>query len=157
MGVEIEHKFLVRRDRLPQSLPVGTRIQQGYLSVEPVVRVRISAERRRTRAYLTIKGSGLRKRLEFEYDIPVSDARQLLKLCGNRVLTKVRRRLGRWEVDEFLGRHRGLWLAEVELPSDRARLPRLPAWLGREVTTDGRYSNARLACKPISVAKTERR
>lgn len=144
MHKEIERKFLVLTGRLPRPLPPGDRICQGYLSVLPVVRVRLVTGRKAA-GFLTLKGAGLRARDEYEYPIPPRDARRLLKLCGGRTLIKTRRRLGRWELDEFLGRHKGLWLAEYELPSARARLPRLPAWLGREVTGDRRFSNACLA------------
>lgn len=151
MPREIEHKFLVRSELLPRPLPRGKRLIQGYLSVQPVVRVRIAvrhgggAAGRKAAAFLTIKGPGLRERDEYEYAIPVNHARRLLRLCGPRTLTKIRRLYGGWEVDEFQGRHRGLWLAEYELASRRARLPRLPAWVGREVTGDRRYGNAWLA------------
>lgn len=146
MPLEIEHRFLVNNRQLPRKLPRGERLEQGFLSLEPVVRVRIiTPTQGKPRARLTIKGRGLRIRQEFEYTIPVTEARKLLKLCGNRTLAKTRRRLGGWELDEFHGRHKGLWLAELELPDARTRLPRpLPAWIAREVTSDPRYTNARL-------------
>jgi CYTH domain-containing protein len=147
MAREIEHKFLVRRELLPK-LSRGRAIVQGYLSVKPTVRVRVSRNRDRqgaAKAYLTIKGPGLRSHDEFEYAIPVADARKLLKLCRGAVLRKIRYELNGWEIDEFLGRHKGLWLAEYELKSERAKLPKLPEWVGLEVTGDARYSNASLA------------
>lgn len=150
MRKEIEHKFLVRPELLPRPLPRGERFCQGYLSVRPTVRVRLATNGRNATAFLTIKGAGLRSRDEYEYAIPASDARRLLKLCSGKVITKIRRRLGGWEVDEFLSPHRGLWLAEYELRSTRARLPKLPPWIGREVTGDGRFSNASLALNPDS-------
>ena len=146
MATEIEHKFLVQRDKLPRPLPGGKKIEQGFLSVAPVVRVRIVTKNRKSAAFLTIKGKGRRVRAEYEYPIPLSDARRLLKLCGTRLIRKIRRELGPWEVDEFLGRHKGLWLAELELKSARARLPKtLPAWTGQEVTRDSRYANSTMA------------
>lgn len=147
MRKEIEHKFLIRPELLPKPLPRGTRLRQGYLATAPTVRVRIAGSGAKAAAFLTIKGPGLRARDEYEYRIPVRDARRLLKLCGSRVIIKTRRRFGGWEVDEFLGRHRGLWMAEYELHS-RARLPRLPVWTMREVTGDSRFSNAWLAANP---------
>src|SRR5437899_2485639 len=98
MGIEIERKFLVRSELLPP-LPAPAELVQGYLSVDPVVRVRLrtSPEGRETAA-LTIKGSGLLSRAEFEYPIPAADARQLLSLCSRR-LSKRRHELGRWELD----------------------------------------------------------
>ena len=145
MGVEIEHKFLVRKDRLPKPLRRGKEIHQGFLSTEPVVRVRLVRSGTKREGYLTIKGKGLRVRAEFEYAIPAADAEQLLKLCGTRIIKKIRRDIGPFEVDEFLGRHHGLWLAELELKSQTAKLPALPAWIGREVTGDKRYANVNIA------------
>jgi len=146
MPLEIEHRFLVHTTLLPRKLPRGERLEQGFLSLEPVVRVRvITPAQGQSRACLTIKSRGLRVRQEFEYPIPVAHARKLLKLCGDRTLAKTRRHLGPWELDEFHARHKGLWLAELELRNARTRLPRpLPAWVAREVTTDPRYTNARL-------------
>jgi adenylate cyclase len=157
MGTEIEHKFLVKTALLPKSsaLPVGQHFIQGYLSLEPCVRVRLVREFKthvgrkikHETAFLTIKGKGLRVRAEFEYPLPPSDARKLLKLCGTFVLEKVRRRFGPIELDEFLGRLKGLWLAEIELPNKRCKLPsakKLPAWIGQEVTDDPRYTNVKL-------------
>lgn len=147
MPQEIEHKFLVIREKLPDRLPAGKAITQGFLSVKPVVRVRIIKEKGRSSAFLTIKGKGLRVRAEFEYPIPVRDAQQLLKLCEKRTVTKIRRVIGPVELDEFVGRHRGLWLAEIELKSRSARLPKLPPWIGKDVTNDSRYANVNLATR----------
>jgi CYTH domain-containing protein len=146
MSVEIEHKFLVVAEKLPRQLPAGMKIEQGYLATRPTVRVRLAEKGRSRRAWLTVKGPGFLERAEYEYEIPVRDARALLALCEGRTLTKLRREIRGWELDEFTGRHRGLWLAEYELESRRAALPPLPAWIGAEVTGDPRYSNARLAC-----------
>jgi adenylate cyclase len=148
MGLEVERRFLVRPERLPRRRLAGARLTQGYLSFRPLVRVRLIRPRAggKPRGALTVKGRGVRARLEFEYLIPAGDARALLKLCGRMVLEKVRAKLGPWEVDRYLGRHRGLYLAEIELSRTDAPLPRpLPSWLGREVTGDPRYTNANLA------------
>ena len=147
MAKEIEHKFLVRTDLLPHKLPAGKRLVQGYLSSDPAVRVRIASDARGAKAFLTIKGKGLRVRDEFEYEVPVADARAMLKLCGRMTLEKIRRVIGRWELDEFKGRHKGLWMAEYELKSARERLPELPEWIGREVTGDSRFTNVRLCAQ----------
>src|SRR6185503_14369373 len=112
----------------------GRKFVQGYLSTKPTVRVRLSTLGKSSKAYLTIKGPGLRSRDEFEYSIPAADAKQLLKLCGRHVLEKIRLDYHGWEIDKFLGRHKGLWLAEYELKSSRAKLPKLPPWVGKEVT-----------------------
>jgi adenylate cyclase len=142
MGREIERKFLVREQHLPRELPEGDELEQGYLSVDPTVRVRLVTGREGTRhAELTVKGKGLVSRAEFNYPIPNEDAEALLSLC-NRSLRKVRRKLGRFELDHF--RERDLWLAEIELSDERERFDR-PLWLGEEVTGDPQYANSRLA------------
>jgi adenylate cyclase len=142
MGVEIERKFLVRKDHLPAELPEGDELEQGYLCTEPTVRVRLVTVHDGTRhAELTIKGRGLLTRAEFNYPVPAADAEALLRMCG-RTLRKLRRRLGRFDLDHF--RDRDLWLAEIELHSERESFER-PPWLGDEVTHDPAWSNSRLA------------
>jgi adenylate cyclase len=148
MSREIERKFLVRVDALPAEAHVGgARFEQGYLSTDPAVRVRASEEGGVSRAWLTIKGPGTIDRLELEYEIPIADARAMLPLC-KAVLTKVRRRIRvgahTWDTDEFTGAHAGLWLAEVELASIDEAFER-PSWIGDEVSSDARYTNAALA------------
>ncbi len=145
MAIEIERKFLVNKRKL-RGLKFfdEQKISQGYLSQHPTVRVRLTDER----GYLTIKSSthGI-SRNEFEYEIPVADAEQLLKLCGRNVLKKYRRKIfcgGHvWEVDFFAGRHAGLILAEVELNSPDEPLT-LPNWVTKEVSLDKRYFNSNL-------------
>ena len=142
MATEIERKFLVKKDHLPADLPPGDELEQGYLSTDPTVRVRIVATPDGTRhAELTIKGKGLVSRPEFNYPIPHEDAEALLRMCS-RSLRKVRRKLGRFELDHF--RERDLWLAEIELADERESFER-PSWLAEEVTHDPQYSNSRLA------------
>ena len=146
MATEIERKFLVRKELLPKELPPGDELEQGYLSTDPTVRVRLVATPDGTRhAELTIKGKGMLSRAEFNYPIPPADAEALLRLCG-RSLRKVRRKLGRWDLDHF--RTRDLWLAEIELKSEDERFDR-PPWLGNEVTEDPVYSNTRLATPTV--------
>jgi adenylate cyclase len=143
MGVEIERKFLVLREALPE-LPQGDELEQGYLSTDPAVRIRLVARPDGTRhAALTIKGKGLLTRAEFEYPIPVEDAEAMLRLC-TRSLRKVRRELGPFVLDHF--KERDLWLAEIELKSENETFEK-PAWLGKEVTQDPSYSNSRLAAE----------
>jgi adenylate cyclase len=149
MALEIERKFLVASDTWRDGSP-GVRICQGYLTRDPArtVRVRLAGER----GFLTIKGAseGI-SRQEFEYPIPAAEARALLELCLPPLLDKIRherRHEGRlWEIDEFLGDNAGLVVAEIELDDAAAALAR-PAWLGREVSEDPRYFNARLAVAP---------
>lgn len=144
MGIEIERKFLVHADRLPADLPEPDELEQGYLSTEPTVRVRVVTRPDGTRhAELTIKGKGLLTRPEFNYPLPPADAEALLGMCA-RTLRKRRRKMGRWDLDHFHDRTPHLWLAEIELHDEREAFER-PAWLGGEVTSDPAYSNSRLA------------
>ncbi len=147
MAIEIERKFIVSGDGWHGHVTRTERLSQGYLTVGRGVTVRV-----RTigddKGYLTVKSGGSAlARAEFEYEIPVSDARQLLALCSAR-LDKTRHTLdlagGDWVVDEFEGRHEGLAIAEVELRSTTDELD-LPDWLGDEVTGDPQYYNSSLA------------
>lgn len=150
MAVEIERKFLLKNEQW-RGLGPGCLYRQGYLPSQDLttVRVRIIGDR----GYLTIKGKNTgRARLEFEYEIPLADANQMLtELCPPPLVEKYRYRipaLGKiWEVDEFLGDNQGLILAEVEL-EDENEVIQLPDWVGAEVTHDARYYNVNLARHP---------
>lgn len=156
MKVEIERKFLVRPSKAQAVAKTGgQRFTQGYLSSKPSVRVRLDHG---GKAWLTIKSDALDDvvadgaknapaREEYEYEIPVADAKGLLAL-SNYKLDKVRHRVKvgshEWELDEFLGPHEGLWMAEIELSRPDERFER-PDWLSDEVSDDPRYSNGALA------------
>lgn len=151
MSKEIERKFLVRGDF--KSLAFRSeRITQGYLSSVPerTVRVRIKGNE----GFITIKGlsnaSGL-TRYEWEKEIPVDEARELLQLSEPGMIDKTRYliQVGKhvFEVDEFYGENEGLILAEIELQSEDEPFEK-PEWLGKEVTGDPRYYNAMLSKKP---------
>jgi CYTH domain-containing protein len=150
MATEIERKFLVTGTDWRQSNPV--RFSQGYLNRdrERTVRVRLAGDH----AFLTIKGltTGI-SRAEFEYAIPVADAKQLLALCQGPFIEKARHVVVHngttWEVDEFFGENSGLVVAEVELDYEHQSFER-PTWLGQEVTEDARYFNSNLASNPYS-------
>lgn len=149
MGKEIERKFLVKEE-LWKPKEEGVRIAQGYLSTAPerTVRVRIKGNR----GYLTVKGKneGI-SRKEFEYEIPMEDAEELLKLCESSILEKRRYREtveGHvWEVDVFSGENEGLLLAEIELQYENESFKK-PQWLGNEVSEDSRYYNSSLSMQP---------
>jgi adenylate cyclase len=152
MGIEIEHKFLVSGDGWRQAATRQTHFSQGYLSRDPArtVRVRIAGEQ----AFLTIKGETRgTARAEFEYAIPVADARHLLSMSDGPVVEKIRHLCPHegmtWEVDEFLGANAGLVVAEIELAAEGQAFAR-PDWLGAEVTGDARFVNANLAVKPFT-------
>lgn len=151
MAEEIERKFLVNKPGWKQPGLEGRRILQGYLSsnAKATVRVRLIDD---ARAVLTIKGpaQGI-VRPEFEYAIPLDDARSMLELARPHIVTKTRYDIPHgghvWEVDVFEGAHEGLVLAEVELQSaDEAIDP--PDWIGLEVSHDDRYANASLSRTP---------
>lgn len=148
MPVEIERKFLVMHDGWRTSEP-GQRYHQGYLCKgEITVRVR----RTETRGFLTIKGgSNGRIRPEFEYEIPIGEAIELLRLCHQPLIEKVRHEVWHagmvWQVDEFAGANAGLIIAEIELSHPEQSVV-LPDWIGEEVTSDERYRNSHLACAP---------
>lgn len=147
MAIEIERKFLVLKELLPLEPDQGTHMVQGYLATGPVnVRVRLTD----SKAFLTLKstGAGLRRQ-EFEYLIPMEDAKELLarpellgKLSKRRHLVPVEGFV--FEVDVYEGALTGLVTAEVELPSEETRIP-LPEWLGAELSHRKDYSNESLA------------
>lgn len=152
MGIEIERKFLVNKEkwsRVPkekQSL-----YRQGYIVSDPekTIRVRLTDKE----AFLTIKGLTVgASRPEFEYSIPVDEARQLLDGFCDSVVSKIRYFITHhdnklWEVDEFLGDNEGLMVAEIELSNEKESFS-LPDWVGREVTGEKQYSNSNLAKHP---------
>lgn len=150
MGIEIERKFLVNGTAWKENASAVS-CCQGYLCPGSgvTVRVRIMGDQ----GYLTVKGRGDGlARQEYEYPIPVGDARELLDtLCVKPLIIKDRYRVVHdglvWEVDEFAGENRGLILAEVELTS-RNQTVTLPDWAGKEVSGDPRYYNASLVSNP---------
>ena len=151
--IEIERKFLVTSTAFLDEFRAKNRIVQGYLSSVPerTVRVRIKGEK----GFLTIKGkssdSGM-SRMEWEKEIALEEAEQLLRLCEAGVIDKIRYEIpvGKhlYEVDVFSGENEGLILAEIELESENEAFEK-PNWLGMEVTNDTRYYNAYLSQKPF--------
>ena len=151
MGKEIERKFLIKSEAWRNLVP-GVLYRQGYLcsAKERTVRVRLGGEK----AFLTIKGLTVgATRAEYEYEIPVRDARAMLDdLAEKPLIEKIRYRIPYegliWEVDEFLGDNAGLIVAEVELGSEEQTFVK-PAWVGKEVSDDPRYFNSNLARHPF--------
>lgn len=144
MGLEIEHKYLVRNDDYKKLALSVKHIIQGYLNrdIERTVRIRIVD----TQGFLTVKGkNGGDTRLEFEYEIPYTDAQRLLSICEDGVVEKNRYIVCfegyRWEIDEFMGRLYPLVVAEIELTQSRKDYP-LPSFIGDEVTGNPRYYNS---------------
>lgn len=154
MPQEIERKFLVQGDFKGLS-DSSLRIKQGYLSSVPdrIVRIRIYGDK----AFITIKGitntAGI-SRYEWEKEIDVSEANELLKLCEPGIIDKTRYLIktgtNTFEVDEFYGANEGLVVAEIELVEENQQFEK-PDWLGEEVTGDRRYFNSRLVKTPFSM------
>ena len=151
--IEIERKFLVKSNDFKTRAFAQNRIAQGYLNSTPerTVRVRIKGEK----GFLTIKGIGNESgmtRFEWENEIPVKEAQQLLNLCETGKIEKIRYeiKVGShvFEVDEFFGENDGLIIAEIELSSETEMFEK-PEWLGEEVTNDERYYNAYLSRNPF--------
>jgi adenylate cyclase len=149
MGQEIERKFLVTGDGWREGAE-GTLYRQGYLAkdADRTVRVRVAG----AKAYLTIKGrSKGASRAEYEYEIPMQDAEELLDLCEGPLVEKTRHKIQHaghtWEVDVFHGDNEGLVMAEVELEREDAHVE-MPGWAGKEVSGDPRYYNSSLSQKP---------
>jgi adenylate cyclase len=166
MGVEIERKFLVVGDGWRAAAREVLPMAQGYINdmgamdrgeQKASVRVRIQGDA----AFLNLKSRELgHTRQEFDYPIPVADARALLALCVGGVVDKRRHYVEHeghlWEVDEFLGDNAGLVVAEIELDhADEAFVK--PAWIGKQVTDAARYYNLALASRPYSAWTDEER
>ncbi len=147
MALEIERKYLVVDDSYKLMSESSVRILQGYLSLrkEATIRIRVKNEC----AYITIKGinSGA-SRNEWEYQIPINEAREMLNICEGIIIDKTRHHVTYngylWEVDEFHGIHSGLVVAEIELEAEDQKYP-LPPFIGKEVTGDERYYNSVLS------------
>ncbi|KUO69009.1 MAG: adenylate cyclase [Lutibacter sp. BRH_c52] len=153
MSKEIERKFLVSGSFKKHAIK-SHKIAQGYLSTVPerTVRIRI----RDHQGFITIKGisnvTGT-TRFEWEKEIPVNEAENLLMLCEPTIIEKIRHIIPAndhlyFEVDEFLGENNGLIIAEIELPKENTEFTK-PSWLGEEVTGQLQYYNAMLAKKPF--------
>jgi adenylate cyclase len=157
MGIEIERKFLVSGDGWRAAAHAVIPMAQGYINdtasidsgaQKASVRVRIQGEQ----GFLNLKSREIgHTRQEFDYPIPVEDARALLALCVGGLIDKRRHLVQHggllWEVDEFLGDNAGLVVAEVELEHADQTLD-LPDWVGGEVTDQVRYYNLALAAHP---------
>jgi len=149
---EIERKFLILSDKYKSEAFKETRIVQGFLNThkERTVRIRIKGKH----AFITVKGISNKEgttRLEWEKEIPVSEAEMLLHLCEPNLIEKTRFEIKVenhiFEVDEFYAENEGLVIAEIELNSENEAFKK-PSWLGKEVTGDVRYYNSQLSKKP---------
>jgi len=152
MGIEIERKFLVDHKKWDQlNKTEGNHYRQGYLlsNSEQTVRVRISDKQ----GFLNLKSKKSQvSRSEYEYEIPLEDGIEILNAFTKNGTEKIRYRIpfaGKtWEVDVFLGDNAGLIVAEIELNSETENFEK-PGWVSKEVTDDGRYTNASLSIYPF--------
>ncbi|NBC57683.1 MAG: CYTH domain-containing protein [Bacteroidetes bacterium] len=148
MQTEIERKFLVKSDGFKKDAHQFYDIKQGFLNRDPqrTVRIRIKNQK----GFITVKGlsskDGL-SRLEWEKEIDLKDAQELLDLCEMPIIYKTRHEVtvGKhtFEIDEFKGKHQGLIIAEIELQHQKENFIK-PAWLGKEVTGNKAYYNSQL-------------
>jgi len=151
--IEIERKYLVTSLAFKEEAFAKNDIAQGYLNSNPerTVRIRIKG----TKGFITIKGIGNESgasRLEWEKEIPVDEAKALLKLCEKGVIEKTRYEVKSGnhiiEIDEFHGDNKGLIMAEIELKDENESIEK-PNWLETEVTGDKRYYNSYLSLNPF--------
>ena len=154
MALEIERKFLVLDDSYKHEAFSSYHIMQGYIcrGQGKTVRVRI----RDAQGFITVKGpsfDGGLSRYEFEQEIPLADAEQLMKFCESGIIDKTRWLVKSgdftFEVDEFHGNNAGLVVAEVELSNAEESFKK-PHFIGKEVTGDRRYYNSQLSRNPYS-------
>lgn len=152
MTIEIERRFLLKNDNWRTEAGTPEKMLQGYLSVEKeaAIRVRIIGDK----AWLTLKGyiSDI-TRSEFEYEIPLQHAEQIMQTMCRFKLEKHRYKISHqgfvFEIDEYFGENAPLIVAELELDSEQAEFPQ-PDWLGQEITSDGRFTNAYLSKHPYA-------
>ena len=150
MAKEIERKFLVNPSKLPAGRN-GDEYMQGYLSITDrgVTRIRVIGEQ----GFLTIKSKTIGiTRDEYEYEIPFKDAVRLIKLSQGEVIHKTRTKIvfdgKKWEIDEFHGKNKGLWLAEIELVDSKESFSK-PEWVLDDVSNVKKYFNSNLSTKPF--------
>ena len=151
MGQEIERKYLIDHSKFQATnKPEGKLYRQGYLLLDPEKTIRVRATP--TQGFITIKGitTGA-TRAEYEYEIPLTEALELLDKFAISELSKTRYVIDykgyKWEVDVFHGDSEGLIIAEIELASEDTTYD-LPGWITDEVTSDQRYYNSNLTTHP---------
>ncbi|MDO9104659.1 MAG: CYTH domain-containing protein [Methylovulum sp.] len=153
MAIEIEHKFLLASEEWRQHVSHSVKYRQGYLSSAATCSIRVRTSDKQ--AWLNIKSATIgTHRHEYEYEIPLVDAHEMLSnLCNKPLIEKTRHFVfddgNVWEIDEFAGVNQGLCVAEIELPEIGKDFSK-PPWLGAEVTSDLRYYNNNLAIHPYS-------
>jgi adenylate cyclase len=160
MPQEIERKFLLASDAWRSLVTRRRLMSQGYIATTGRVSVRVRVSD--GEAWLNIKRGGLEPvRDEYEYSIPLDDARALLESAPEQpIVEKTRHWVPyagvEWEIDEFHGQNEGLIVAEIELTDVQQRFAR-PPWLGKEVTEQSRYYNVSLVRHPYAQWSNEER
>lgn len=153
--IEIERKFLLKNTDFKKEAFQKHHIKQGFLSTykKRIVRVRIQDNK----AFITVKGPSSKDglaRFEWEREIEKQEAENLLKLCKNSIIDKIRYKVKVanhiFEIDEFFGDNEGLLIAEIELEHEDESFTK-PEWLGKEVTGKKKYYNSRLSKKPFKI------
>ena len=153
MANEIERKFLVKNTDFKKESFSKTKISQGFLSTVPerTVRIRIIG----SKGYITVKGIGNNSgttRFEWEKEISIEEAKDLLNICESGMIEKTRYKVKSgehtFEIDEFYNENEGLIIAEVELNSEEENFVK-PIWLGEEVTGQVKYYNSMLKNNPF--------
>lgn len=152
MATEIERKFLLKDDSWKKFSDEGMEYSQGYIvgSQHASVRVRIQGDK----AYINIKSATIDiTRQEFEYEIPLDEASEILtSLCEKPLISKTRYHVPHeqhvWEIDVFKGDNEGLIVAEIELSKVNEHFAK-PSWIGQEVSDDKRYYNVCLVSHPF--------
>ena len=153
MAIEIEHKYLVKTEPWKKIVPhQSVTIKQAYLLTDPdkTIRIRTKGEQ----GFLTIKGKAVGSaRLEFEYEIPIAEANELIRHFSSGIIVKTRHLVvdngHTWEVDEFRDQNEGLMVAEIELTNE-SEYYSVPEWVGENVTADRRYANSNLSLHPFT-------
>ena len=151
MAQEIERKYLLKNNSWKSEISSKNKIMQGYLNSNPerTVRIRIT----NNVGFLTIKSKNKgSSRKEFEYKIPLKEAEELILLCEQPIIKKMRHLVVKenhtWEIDVFEGENKGLIVAEIELSEVNEKFE-IPVWIGKEVTEDTRYYNSQLIENPF--------
>ncbi len=152
MAQEIERKFLLKNENWKKEVSSQSSIKQGYLNSNPerTVRIRI----RNNQGFLTIKSKNKGAvRNEFEYEIPLEEAEELILLCEQPVIEKIRYLVPKnnhiWEIDIFEGANQGLEVAEIELSHVNESFE-LPSWVDKDVTHETKYYNSQLIKMPFT-------
>ena len=152
MNIEIERKFLIKE--LPSDFEGTIHIKQYYLSNNKNMVQRLRIFNKETAIISFKEKTSKISKYEFEYNIPLEDAYKMISIANVPFIDKKRHIIHidslKWEIDEFLGKNKGLIIAEVELNTEN-QLINIPSWIDKEVTNDKKYYNYNLVLKPYTL------